>query len=76
MLDFQRYKLRAITDDEHGFKIGYFTTLRLFLDTEHTTYGFNNNKLIMTLFVDSERTFSKVRTRGIIAKYEQCICYT
>jgi hypothetical protein len=67
-LNFQLRKLKAIRNDQCGFKIGHSTTHALLRTVECITHGFNNKIATVTLFLDIERAFDKVWTTGLIAK--------
>jgi hypothetical protein len=61
-------KLKAIRNDQYGFKTGHSTTHALLRNVERIAHGFNNNKATVTLFLDTERAFDKIWTTGFIAK--------
>jgi hypothetical protein len=66
-LNFELRKLKAIRNDQYGFKRGHFTTHALLRNVEPITHRFNN-KATVTLFLDTERAFDKVWTTGLIVK--------
>jgi hypothetical protein len=63
-LYFQLRELKAIRNDQYGFRRGHSTTYVLLRNVD--THGFNNSTV--TLFLDIERAFDKVWTTGIIFK--------
>jgi hypothetical protein len=68
-LNFQLRKLKAIRNDQYGFKTGHSTTHALLRNAERITHDFNNNKATVTLFLDIELAFDKVWATGLIVKF-------
>jgi hypothetical protein len=66
-LNFELRKLKAIRNDQYGFKREHSKTHALLRNVERITHLFNNNATV-TLFLDVERAFDKVWTTGLIAK--------
>jgi hypothetical protein len=67
-LNFQLGKLKAIRNEQYGFKRGHCTTHALLRNVDLITHCFNN-KATVTLFLDIELEFDKVWTTGLFARY-------
>jgi hypothetical protein len=56
----QLRELNVITNDQYDFKSRHSTINALLRNVEHITHNFNNNRVSVSLFLDSERAFDKV----------------
>jgi hypothetical protein len=67
-LNFELRKLKALRNDQYGFKRGHSKTHSLLRNAERIMHVFNNNKATVILFLDVERAFDNIWTTGLIAK--------